>query len=145
MKALTVLFKALRDEAILPGYESVGASGFDISTPFDVVIPAQATVLVKTGLAAAVPAGYEMQIRARSGVAYRTTTIIKNGVGTIDSDYRGEIGVLMFNLGADDVVFKAGDRIAQGVIASVERVLIVGVDELPETARGAGGFGSTGK
>jgi len=143
MKKLT--FKRLRDGALLPKYESSGASGFDIATPEDVTIPAQTTILVKTGWAVAVPAGYEMQIRARSGVAYRTTTIIKNGVGTIDSDYRGEIGVLMFNLGAEDVAFKAGDRIAQGVICAVERFLITEVDELSDTVRGVGGFGSTGE
>lgn len=141
---MIVEFKKLRDGALLPEYKTAGSSGFDIAAPGAFTVPAGTTVLLKTGLACAVPVGYEMQLRARSGIAYKTPLIVKNGVGTIDSDYRGEIGILLHNLGNEDVEFAAGERIAQGVICPVVHVEIKEVDTLDETERGAGGFGHTG-
>lgn len=102
-------------------------------------------ILVKTGLAIAVPHGYEAQVRPRSGTALKEGVTVLNSPGTIDSDYRGEIGVILYNTRHDHFVVKKGDRIAQLVVAPVVRVVWDEVSALPETTRGEGGFGSTGK
>lgn len=102
-------------------------------------------LLIPTGLAIQIPSGYEGQIRPRSGLALEHGVAVLNAPGTLDSDYRGEVGVLLINHGQDDFWIKNGDRIAQLVIAKVERTDVLEVTELDETERGAGGFGSTGK
>ncbi len=102
-------------------------------------------VLVPTGLYIQLPKGYEAQIRARSGMALRNGMALANGIGTIDSDYRGEIGVIMINLGQEDFTISDGDRIAQMVITSYERAEWEAADRLEETERGEGGFGHTGR
>ena len=104
-----------------------------------------ARVLVPTGLAMEIPQGYEMQIRPRSGLALKQGVTMVNAPGTIDSDYRGEIGVILINLGKDEFELRHGERIAQMVLAPVTRCAWIEVEELEETRRGAGGFGSTGK
>jgi dUTP pyrophosphatase len=157
-----VLFKRLRPDAIIPEYATPGASGMDVASPVDVTIEAGETVMIKLGFAAAVSEGYELQVRPRSGLSLKTKLRLPNAPGTIDSDYRGEIGVLIENtspqLRVHECLFAAldgstealcrinrGDRIAQLVLCPVARAELVEVDELPDTQRGTGGFGSTGK
>jgi len=148
-----VLFKRLRPDAIIPAYATPGASGMDVASPVDCLIDAGKTALIKLGLAVAVPDGWELQVRPRSGLSLKTKLRLPNAPGTIDSDYRGEVGVIIENTDADpNFVFmppafriNRGDRIAQLVLCPVARAELVEVDELPDTQRGAGGFGSTGK
>ena len=133
----------------LPAYETAGSAGMDLraAVPEDqplALAPGQ-RALVPTGLKIAVPLGFEAQVRARSGLALKHGIICPNAPGTIDSDYRGECGVILANIGHETFVVRRGERIAQLVIARHERADWVEVEELDETARGAGGFGSTGR
>ena len=129
----------------LPRYTTPGAAGVDLPADHDGTLLPGRRKLVTTGLKIAIPAGYEAQIRPRSGMANRHGVTVLNSPGTIDSDYRGEIGVILVNLGANPFNWKAGDRIAQLVIAPVVQAVFEVVDELPETERGDGGFGSSGR
>jgi dUTP pyrophosphatase len=130
----------------LPAYASDGAAGMDalaaIETPL-VLAPGQRAA-VPTGLAMAIPPGFEIQVRPRSGLAFKHGLTVANAPGTIDSDYRGEVKVLLVNLGSDPVTITRGMRIAQLVPAAVTRARLALVDSLDETVRGSGGFGSTG-
>ena len=132
----------------LPAYATAGAAGFDFraATPEGetVTIAPGARKLIPTGFAVALPVGYEMQIRPRSGLAAKNGVSIVNAPGTVDCDYRGEILVCLINLGAEDFHVRRGDRIAQGIIAAAPQWELVEVEELDDTARGAGGHGSTG-
>jgi dUTP pyrophosphatase len=130
----------------LPAYETEHAAGMDLVAAVDepVVLAPGARALVPTGLAIALPEGYEAQIRPRSGLAARNGLTVLNAPGTIDADYRGEIKVILANLGEDAFTVERGMRIAQMVVAPVTRIEWDEVDVLPESARGAGGFGSTG-
>ena len=132
----------------LPTYQSEHAAGLDllaaVSSTGPVTIAPGARALVPTGLAMALPEGYEAQVRPRSGLAARDGLTILNSPGTIDADYRGEIQVLLVNLGSESVVVSRGMRIAQLVIAPVVRAHIVEAASLDKTSRGSGGFGSTG-
>ena len=130
----------------LPAYQSAGAAGLDLTAAVDelVVVPPMGRVMVPTGLAIALPAGFEAQVRPRSGLAARHGVTVLNSPGTIDEDYRGEIKVILVNLGNEAFMISRGDRIAQMVIAPVTQARLVEVETLDETARGAGGFGSTG-
>ncbi len=131
----------------LPSYATAGSSGCDLRAAIETdltVVPGGRT-LVPTGLAVAIPEGYEGQVRMRSGLAIETGLALLNAPGTIDSDYRGEIRVILANLGTEPVTISRGDRIAQLVIAPVARARLERVDELPATSRHTGGFGSTGK
>jgi dUTP pyrophosphatase len=132
----------------LPAYQSAGAAGVDLlaATPdhAKLVIEPGARALVPTGLAIAVPEGFEAQVRPRSGLALKQGVTVLNAPGTIDADYRGEIGVLLVNLGAEPFVVTRGDRIAQLVFAPVTRASLHLMDTLTESERGTGGFGSTG-
>lgn len=132
----------------LPAYQSALAAGFDFTAavPADapVTIAPGARALVPTGLAMALPAGFEAQVRPRSGLAMKHGLTVLNSPGTIDADYRGEVQVLLINLGAESVEITRGMRIAQCVIATAARAAIVEVDTLDQTTRGGGGFGSTG-
>jgi deoxyuridine 5'-triphosphate nucleotidohydrolase len=131
----------------LPAYMSPGAAGLDLAADVDADVtlrPGQRT-LVPTGLSIALPAGYEGQVRPRSGFAQKTGVTVLNAPGTIDSDYRGEVQVLLVNLGDGDVVVRRGDRIAQLIVAPVTRIEWAEETTLAETDRGAGGFGSTGR
>ena len=136
---------AFRDLAP-PDYASPGAAGADLRAAVaePLVVAPGARRVVPTGLVLEIPAGYEGQVRARSGLALKKGLALANGVGTIDSDYRGEVGVLVVNLGNEPVTLLRGDRIAQLVIAPVARAVFEEVSLLGETARGGGGFGSTG-
>lgn len=130
----------------LPSYMSPGAAGLDLPAALDadVVLAPGDRALVPTGLAVALPSGYEGQVRPRSGLAHRTGVTVLNAPGTIDSDYRGEVQVLLVNLGREAAVVRQGDRIAQLVVAPVTRIEWAEADALDETRRGPGGFGSTG-
>jgi dUTP pyrophosphatase len=130
----------------LPAYETAGSAGMDLCAAVDapLVLAPGARALVPTGIAIALPPGFEAQIRPRSGLALKEGVTLLNTPGTIDSDYRGEIGVILVNLGDAPVEISRAMRIAQMIIAPVTRAGWQEVDELDETARGAGGFGSTG-
>lgn len=130
----------------LPRYMTPGAAGMDLlaDVDADLVLAPGERRLVGTGLAVAIPAGYEGQVRPRSGLAVREGLTVLNAPGTVDSDYRGEVQVLLANLGSAAVHVRRGDRIAQLVVAPVARVTWREVEALPETARGGSGFGSTG-
>ena len=147
---VTVAVKRLPHAADLPlpRYETAGAAGLDLQAAIDadapLVLKAGARALVPTGLALALPEGFEAQVRPRSGLALKQGVTLVNSPGTIDSDYRGEIGVILINHGQEDVVVTRGMRIAQLVIAPVIQARLVELDELDQSERGAGGFGSTG-
>ncbi len=128
----------------LPAYATEGAAGMDVVAAEDVVIAPGARHAVATGLALAIPAGFEVQVRPRSGLALKHGITVPNTPGTIDSDYRGELKVILINHGGDDFEVRRGDRVAQLVLAPVTKASWLEVDELDETARGEGGFGSTG-
>lgn len=149
-RAVTVRVKRLAhgEGLALPAYESAAAAGLDISAAVDAVspliIPPGGRALVPTGLALEIPAGFEGQLRARSGLAMRHGIGLLNAPGTIDADYRGEVKVLLVNLGEAAFAVERGMRIAQLVIAPVGRAELVVTEGLAASARGAGGFGSTG-
>jgi dUTP pyrophosphatase len=134
-------------QARVPEYKTAGAAGADIRARLRaaLAIPPLGRAKVPTGLALEIPPGYEAQVRPRSGLALGEGVTVLNSPGTIDSDYRGELEVLLVNLGAAPVTINDGDRIAQLVIAPVIRPALVEVQSLPDTGRGAGGFGSTGR
>jgi dUTP pyrophosphatase len=133
---------------ITPAYQTDVAAGFDLAAALEfdapLTIAPGAHAAVPTGLVFEIPAGYEMQVRPRSGLAARHGLTLLNAPGTVDSDYRGEVKVLLVNLGAEPVTLKRGDRIAQGIIAPVVHAHLVIVSEVSGSGRGAGGFGSTG-
>lgn len=129
-----------------PSYETDGSAGMDVAACLDeslTVLPGD-IALIPTGFALAIPVGFEIQVRPRSGLAIKKGLTIVNSPGTIDSDYRGEVKIGLINLGSEDVVIERGDRIAQLVLAPVVQAQFVEVDELDKTERGAGGFGHTG-
>ena len=128
----------------LPAYATEGAAGMDVLAAEDATLEPGARHAIATGLALAIPAGFEIQVRPRSGLALKHGISVPNTPGTIDSDYRGELKVILINLGASAFEVRRGDRIAQLVLAPVVRASWLKVDELDETARGDGGFGSTG-
>lgn len=140
-----VKIKRLASDAVLPKYATEAAAGMDLHAPYSISLMADDWMLVKLGFAMELPPGWEAQIRPRSGLALKNAVTVLNTPGTIDADYRGEVGVILINLGPHRFEAKAGDRIAQMVIARVPQAKLVEVDELSETNRGAGGFGSTGK
>ncbi|HCW84995.1 MAG: dUTP diphosphatase [Rhodobacteraceae bacterium] len=133
----------------LPSYASAGAAGADLRANFsdrvELVLAAGARALVPTGLRFAIPEGFEVQIRPRSGLALKHGITLPNAPGTIDSDYRGALGVIVLNAGQDSFTIAHGDRIAQMILAPVVRADFELVEQLSETARGEGGFGSTGR
>jgi dUTP pyrophosphatase len=128
----------------MPAYATAGAAGMDICAAENLTLRAGKRHAVATGFAFAIPDGYEVQVRPRSGLALKHVITCLNTPGTIDSDYRGEVKVILANLGDEDFVISTGDRIAQIVVAPVTQGILVEVDALDDTERGAGGFGSTG-
>jgi dUTP pyrophosphatase len=128
----------------LPQYATAGAAGMDICAAESLTLRAGKRHAVATGFAIAIPEGYEVQVRPRSGLALKNGITCLNSPGTIDGDYRGEVKVILANLGEDDFAIQKGDRIAQIVVAPVTHAILTEVDTIDETARGAGGFGSTG-
>ena len=133
--------------AVVPSYETLGSAGADIRAFLEesVTIKPFERAMIPTGLKFEIPLGYEMQIRPRSGLAAKSGITVLNTPGTIDSDYRGEVKIILINLGKDDFIVNNGDRIAQAVIAPVTQGKFIVVNELSSTSRGEGGFGSTGK
>lgn len=129
-----------------PAYETSGAAGMDIKAYLDepVTLQPMERKIIPTGLFMEIERGYEVQVRARSGLAVKHGIGLINGIGTIDSDYRGEIGVALINLGREDFTIHSGDRIAQMVVSKLEKVEIERADSLDSTERGSGGFGHTG-
>lgn len=134
------------ESGYLPAYETEGSAGMDLraSLKEPVTLEPGGRFLVPTGLSIELPAGYEAQIRARSGLAVKKGIGLVNGVGTIDSDYRGEIKIALINWGQEPFTISDGDRIAQMIIAKYERITWKKTDELDDTERGSGGFGHTG-
>ncbi|WP_448581640.1 dUTP diphosphatase [Thermaurantiacus sp.] len=129
----------------LPAYQTEGAAGMDVCAAEALTLAPGARAAVATGLMVAVPEGHELQVRARSGLALRDGIAVLNAPGTIDSDYRGEVKIILANLGSEPVAIRPGMRVAQLVLAPVVQAAIAEVDELEPTARGSGGFGSTGR
>ena len=127
-----------------PAYATSGAAGIDVLSAEDEILPPAGRHAVATGFAVAIPDGYEIQVRPRSGLALKHGISLPNTPGTIDSDYRGELKIIMINLSQEAFVIRRGDRIAQLVAAPVQLAMFEEVAELNETTRGAGGFGSTG-
>ncbi len=146
MKDLNVKIVKLRKNAILPVYQTENSAGMDLHACIDapVTIKPLERVLIPTGLSIELPPGYESQIRARSGLALKSGITMANGVGTIESDYRGEYGVILFNISDQPFTVEPDMRIAQLVISRYEHVVWQQVGSLTETKRGSGGFGSTG-
>ena len=138
--------RIISKSGVLPAYETEGSAGMDLRAYLDapVTLAPMERALIPTGIFLAVPRGYEAQVRARSGLAVKHGIGLVNGIGTIDSDYRGEVKVALINWGSEPFTIENGDRIAQLVIAAYERVDWEETDTLDETERGAGGFGSTG-
>ena len=135
-------------EVQIPQYQSAGASGFDIHAFISnsVFIESRDIAIIPTGLHFSIPTGYELQVRSRSGLAAKEGIMVLNSPGTVDSDYRGEVRVILINLGTERFKVSNGDRIAQGVISTVQRVNLTNVEEgLKLTTRGSDGFGSTGR
>lgn len=147
--AVTVRFRFLPgcEDLGAPVYATAEAAGADLKAALaaPLEIPPGGRALVPTGLVLEIPPGFEGQVRARSGLARDKGLALANGVGTIDADYRGEVGVLMVNLGAEPVLLERGTRIAQLVVAPVARATFEAVPDLAPSVRGAGGFGSTGR
>jgi dUTP pyrophosphatase len=146
VKNLSVKVKRLRKNAILPVYQTEYSAGMDLHACIDepITLKPMERVLIPTGLSIELPPGYESQIRARSGLALKHGITMANGVGTIESDYRGEYGIILFNISIEPFIVEPNMRVAQLVISKYERVKWQEIDSLSETKRGKGGFGSTG-
>lgn len=153
---MKIKLKKLHPDAVIPAYATPGAAGFDLVATEDVTLNPGETKLVKTGLSVELDIGYELQVRPRSGLSLKTLLRVANSPGTVDSDYRGEICVIMHNADAVPDIFgnggrrtvyniKKGDRIAQGVICPIIQAEFEVTEILSDTERGVGGFGSTGK
>ena len=142
-----ILIKKTNKEVTTPKYKTDGSSGVDLSAFLEkkVVIKPNSSELIPTGLQVAIPEELEIQIRPRSGLAAKESIGVLNSPGTIDSDYRGELKIILFNHGNKDFVINNGDRIAQMVLVPILKMEFEEVDSLPDTVRGQGGFGSTGK
>ena len=142
-----VLIKKLSSEVKLPSYKTIGASGMDLMAFIEksIIVKPKTSCLIPTGLSMAFSEDYEVQIRPRSGLAAKNNISVLNTPGTIDSDYRGEIKIILYNHGHEDFVINNNDRIAQMILTPIIKMNLEETDNLPETVRGEGGFGSTGK
>ena len=143
---IKIQIKKLSDSVTIPKYETPGSSGMDIAAHItnNIIINPGEKALVSTGFSIAIPKGYEVQIRPRSGLAAKRNITVLNTPGTIDADYRGEIKVILINHGKEKFIIKNGERIAQMVVCPVIQAGLEEVKELSDTSRGSGGFGSTG-
>ncbi len=146
---MEIKIKRLHENAIIPKYATIGSAGFDFYSIDDIIIYPGETALVKTGLSFEIPINYELQVRPRSGMSLKTKLRVSNSPGTVDSDYRGEICIIMDNIDIKSnhripYEIKKGDRIAQGVICPIIQVTFEEVNKLNETERNTGAFGSTG-
>ena len=144
-KRVQIKIMKTHENAVIPKYANVGDAGMDIYAIEETTIEPKTTVIIPTGLRMAIPIGYEIQIRPRSGMSCKTKIRVANSIGTIDSGYRGDIGIIFDNIGDTPYTINVGDRIAQMVLNEVPVAEFQLVDELDETSRGNGGFGSTGK
>ena len=144
---IKVLIKKLNQKAIIPSYKTSGSSGLDLTALIEseIIIPPKKSALISTGLSIAIPDDTEVQIRPRSGLAAKSNITVLNTPGTIDSDYRGELKIILFNHGSENFMINNNDRIAQMVLTPIIKMKLEEKNELPETIRGKGGFGSTGK
>ena len=142
-----VLVKKLNPKVKLPSYKTEGSSGMDLMAFVEnqIIISPNNSALIPTGLSVAIPKDFEIQIRPRSGLAIKSSISVLNTPGTIDSDYRGELKIILFNHSNAEFIVKNNDRIAQMVLTPVLKIDFEEVDALPDTTRGSGGFGSTGK
>jgi dUTP pyrophosphatase len=142
-----VLIKKLNPEVEMPSYKTIGSSGMDLMAIIDkpIKIAPNSSCLIPTGISMAFSNEYEIQIRPRSGLAAKNSITVLNTPGTIDSDYRGEIKIILFNHGVNDFVVNNKDRVAQMILMPVHKIELEEVENLPDTVRGTGGFGSTGK
>ncbi|MCW7470540.1 dUTP diphosphatase [Leptospira kanakyensis] len=147
MKLPEIHIQILKEGAVIPEYKTSGSAGMDLSACLseNLILPNGKVVFVPTGLAMAIPEGYEGQVRPRSGFSTKNRIMMPNSPGTIDSDYRGEILIPLLNLSGEDFVLEPGTRVAQMVLHSVAQLPVQVVTELSATERGTGGFGSTGK
>lgn len=141
---MTLRFKRIHPDATLPSYAHASDAGMDVRSVEDVTVPAKGRVLVHTGLVMLLPPMFEAQVRPRSGLALKHGITVLNTPGTIDAGYRGEVGVILANFGDSDFEVRKDDKIAQIVVAPVLQARIEEADEIDETDRGSGGFGSTG-
>lgn len=143
---MQILIKKLRSDATLPAYQTLGSAAADVAACLDapVTLEPGTRVIIPTGFAMAIPEGYEAQIRARSGLSAKYGICMANGIGTIDADYRGEVGVILLNLGQEPFVVEPGMRIAQIAIVRCDQAQWQEANELDETVRGTDGYGSTG-
>ena len=141
---IPVKIKKLDSRAIIPEYATLGSAGFDFHCIMDTVVPADTWRMIMPGISMEIPEGYELQIRSRSGAAIDHGLIVLNQPGTVDSDFRGPIGIVIWNITNILVTIEAGTRIAQGVISPIARGEFEEVEELSRTVRDQGGFGSTG-
>ncbi len=144
---INVKIKWLTHNLELPVYQTMDSAGMDLRAAItqQIILKPMERKLIGSGFCIAIPEGYEIQVRARSGLALKNGITMANGVGTIDADYRGEIGVILINLGSDNFVINPGDRIAQMVVSKYERANWQVVEDLDNTDRGSGGFGHTGR
>ena len=142
---MKIKIKKLNELAIIPTYARKGDAGMDLYSIEDYSLKPGERKLFPTGLAIEIPIGYELQLRPRSGLAYKHGISIVNSPGTIDSGYRGDVGIILINHGEKDFEIKIGDRIAQGILNKVEEVDFIEVENLSESERGEGGFGHSGK
>jgi len=140
-----VYFKKLRPDAQLPKYAHPDDSGADVCTTEEITIPPGELRMIPTGIAVQLPPGYEIQVRSKGGIASKKQCFVLNSPGTVDEGYRGEIMVIMQNVGKDEETFNKGDKVAQLVVAPYIQATFLEQAELTDTMRGAGGFGSTGK
>lgn len=140
-----ILFKRLTPAAVLPQFKSRGAAGADLYAINDDVVPTGGQEVFPLGFLVAIPEGYEIQVRPRSGLALKHGITVANSPGTVDSDYRGEMMIILINHGSEDYQVRAGDRIAQAVVSVVPVAKFTEVETLDETERGKDGFGSTGR
>ncbi len=134
----------IHPNALIPKYQTEGSSGFDLHAVEEVMIKSHSVGLVKIGICLSLEAGYELQVRTRSGLALNHQVVVLNSPGTVDNDYRGEIKVILANLSDKDFKVQVGDRIAQGVVQKTYKAEFIECERLDETSRGSGGFGSTG-
>ena len=142
--AITLQFKKLHENAIIPQFATAESAGFDFHALESYVLKANSHALIRTGLCMQIDKGYEIQVRSRSSLALKHKIMVLNSPGTIDSDYRGELQIILANFSTQDFVINAGDRIAQGVVSALPQVNIIEVAEVNETERNTNGFGSTG-
>ncbi|GAA8225185.1 dUTP diphosphatase [Helicobacter pylori] len=141
---MKIKIQKIHPNALIPKYQTEGSSGFDLYAVEEVTIKSHSVGLVKIGICLSLEVGYELQVRTRSGLALNHQVMVLNSPGTVDNDYRGEIKVILANLSDKDFKVQVGDRIAQGVVQKTYKAEFIECEQLDETSRGSGGFGSTG-